>query len=226
MARPLVFVSCLALSCAEPAEVAPPVVPEAIGSIVVEVGNIDVHCLTAGPADRTAVVLLHGARFSARTWQELGTLDALGEAGLRVVAIDLPGHGESGRAEHDPDVFLGEVLSALELVRPIVVAPSMSGRYALPLATGSPERLSGFVPVAPAALDLFRDALPAAEVPTLVVWGALDEVFPVSGAEDLVSALPDAELLLIDGGSHPCYLDAPDEFHRALLLFAERAANR
>jgi pimeloyl-ACP methyl ester carboxylesterase len=60
----------------------------------VDAAGIAFHALVWGAADAPPVLLLHGITSSARTWWRIGP--ALAAAGFRVVAPDLPGHGETG----------------------------------------------------------------------------------------------------------------------------------
>ncbi|GAA4180010.1 alpha/beta hydrolase [Gryllotalpicola koreensis] len=60
-----------------------------------------------GEGDRVAV-LVHGVMSSSRNWRELGP--ELAARGYRVVAVDLPGHGQSPRAEHYSAELLVESL--------------------------------------------------------------------------------------------------------------------
>lgn len=212
--------AALALAaCAEPTAVVESV---ALRDRSIEVAGTPVHVLEAGDPSAPALVLLHGRAFEARTWADLGTLALAAQRGLHAVAVDLPGFGSSPPSELAPERFLGAFLDAARLERPIVVCPSMSGVYALPFAVESPERLAGLVPVAPAGIDSLRGELGRARVPTLVVWGGEDHVLPVATADELVAALPEAELVVLEGASHACYLDQPERFHELLLAFCGR----
>lgn len=189
----------------------------------VDVDGQPVHLRAAGSQGAPAVLLLHGARFSSADWEELGTLVALAGAGFRAVAADLPGHGRSPARElATPDeaaAFLGRLIEALGLERPALVAPSMSGRFALPLVAADPARLLAFVPVGVAGSGPWLEALGAVELPTLVVWGGADTLIPLAEGRALAASLPGAELFVIEGAGHPCYLDDPAAFHARLVAF-------
>jgi abhydrolase domain-containing protein 14 len=182
-----------------------------------EVASAKVHYLEAGPAEGVPVVLLHGAAFRAETWRGTGTLAALAEAGYRAVAVDLPGFGESPKAEVDYGTWLGRLLDQLDLERPVIVSPSMSGRFSLPLLTASPDRVSGFVAVAPVAIPEYRDRLPGVTVPVLAIWGQRDQIVPLANADLLVAEAPQARKVILADAKHAAYLDDPDGFHEALL---------
>jgi pimeloyl-ACP methyl ester carboxylesterase len=66
-----------------------------IVSEVVSIQGAKIHYLTAGKPNHYPVLFLHGASFSARTWQEIGILEGVAQAGYRVIAVDLPGYGNS-----------------------------------------------------------------------------------------------------------------------------------
>jgi len=191
----------------------------------IPVGTTEVYARRAGDPGDPSVLLLHGARFSSADWEELGTLRALAEAGFHAVAVDLPGYGESPPHETPrPEVFLDELVSALELERPVLVSPSMSGRFSLPFAAAQPARLAGFVPVGVVAGEADLEALAGVELATLVVWGEQDDVVPLEQGRALSQAIPKASLWVVPGAGHSCYLDAPEDFHARLIAFARSQA--
>jgi abhydrolase domain-containing protein 14 len=177
------------------------------------------HLRSAGPDGAPVVLLLHGAAFDSGTWEGLGTFAVLAGAGYRVVAIDLPGFGASKSLRAQPKRFLLEALPRIGIERPVVVSPSMSGRFSLPLVADHPDRLAGFVPVAPVGGVEFARNTEASPVPALVVWGENDRLFPASQAKTLAAAFSRARVLILPGARHPAYLDQPDAFHQALLAF-------
>ena len=175
--------------------------------------------LALGPADGTTVLLLHGGRFSSETWRELGTLEALSDAGLRAVAIDLPGFGASAPGDLERADVLPLVVEALAVEQVVVVSPSMSGTFSLPFVLDQPASVLGYVPVAPAGLERHREHLGEIRVPTLIVWGSEDAVVPLAEGQVLSKSIVGSRLSVFEGAAHPCYLDQPDRFHEELIAF-------
>lgn len=64
-----------------------------------------------------------------------------------------------------------------------------------------------------------RDLLPQIIVPTLLIWGELDERSPVSIAYELEHAIPDTELVVIPGAGHLSNLERPDMINEAIRNF-------
>jgi pimeloyl-ACP methyl ester carboxylesterase len=59
-------------------------------------------------------------------------------------------------------------------------------------------------------------------VPVLVVCGDVDVLTPLAHSEEICAALPDAELVVVEGGGHVVLLEHADEVDDALEAFLER----
>jgi pimeloyl-ACP methyl ester carboxylesterase len=64
--------------------------------------------------------------------------------------------------------------------------------------------------------EVLVDRLPSLKVPTLVVWGERDRVFPRSQARDAVTRLRDGSLSLIPNCGHMPHVECPDRFLGAI----------
>ncbi|XP_034530122.1 protein ABHD14B isoform X2 [Notolabrus celidotus] len=175
---------------------------------------------------RMSVLLLHGIRFSSENWLSIGTLDTLAKEGCRAVAIDLPGLGRSKSAEAPaavgelaPAGFLKEVCERLSLSPVVVISPSLSGMYSLPFLTQHQDLIRGYIPVAPICTDKFTaEQYQSVKVPSLIVYGDQDSQLGELSLRNL-SNLANHSVVVMKGAGHPCYLDDPDTWHKALTDF-------
>jgi len=99
-----------------------------------------------GEASALAVVLLHGLSSNARIWD--GVAPRLSAAGLRPVALDQRGHGESEQPDSGYDFAtvtsdLGHALGALGIRRPLLAGHSWGGNVALQYAAEHPGGVAG-----------------------------------------------------------------------------------
>lgn len=125
--------------------------------------------LDAGPLDGPAVVLLHGLASDSGTWQPL--IGPLTERGIRVIAPDLLGHGESGKPidGYTLDGFsehLSQLQQKLGLAPVTLVGHSFGGAVAMHFAHHYPAAVAGLVIVAAGGLGRgVHPILRAAAVP-------------------------------------------------------------
>lgn len=173
-----------------------------------------------------SVLLLHGIRFSSENWLSIGTLDTLAKAGCRAVAIDLPGFGRSNAAERvapvgqlGPAGFLKEVCEQLSLSPVVLISPSLSGMFSLPFLHQHHALIRAYIPVAPICTDKFTaEQYQSVKVPTLIVYGDQDTELGEQSFSNLRN-LANHSVVVMKGAGHPCYLDDPDTWHKAVTAF-------
>ena len=190
----------------------------------VTIADTEIFCRRSGKGNGRAVLLFHGKRFSSQNWEELNTLDFLASKGFDAIAVDLPGYGQSPEADIAITEILPEILDALKLDAPIIVAPSFSGLYTLPVIAEKPGAFSGCVAAAPLGVPENAEALEGCKVPFLIIWGDDDPIVPVENAELLSDVVDRSEALILAGGGHPTYINCTGEFHSRMLEFIEGLA--
>ncbi|XP_023324492.1 protein ABHD14B [Eurytemora carolleeae] len=199
-----------------------------ISQDTIDVDGAQIFYQSASPPDgvvRTGktVLLLHGAAFTSQTWiDKVPTLATLAALGHGVVAVDLPGYGKSKEARvRNNGEFLAKLISGLAGFQPIIITPSMSGGFIIPMLSNKENRdlISGWVPVAPVGTSQASGFYSSIFTPTMIVYGEKDTGLGYRSRDDL-SALPKSTLpQVLPGAGHPAYLDAPELWHTLLHNF-------
>lgn len=178
------------------------------------------------------VVAIHGLGGTKGSF--MPTVAALSDR-FRVVAVDLPGFGDSDKpigASYDPRFFADhmiDLLDALELDRVHVIGNSLGGRVALEIALRAPERVGRLALLAPSlawrrprrwapALRLVRPELGLVQVaPRVVVETVVRRVIPgadegwmAAGVDEFLRAyLTPAGRAAFYAAARQIYLEAP-----------------
>ena len=109
----------------------------------------------AGPADAPVVILLHGLASDADTWDK--AIGRLAERGLRVLAVDLLGHGASDKPDNDYLLVdfaesLAQYMDALGIASATLCGHSFGGAIAMYFGTLHPDRVDRIVLVSAGGL--------------------------------------------------------------------------
>ncbi len=136
----------------------------------------------AGPAGGVPLVWLHSA---AGLLDDNRCFEALGEAGFRVLAPELPGYGTSTGEESLEDMLDftlhgWDTVDALGVDRPILAGHSMGGMIAAEMAAVCPQRVAGLVLIAPNGL--WDDDLPVPDLFSLLPFQFAELLFADPGA--------------------------------------------
>ncbi len=182
-------------------------------------GLIALRLALSEPARVGSLVLVDSAGLGRSATYALRSLTAPGYGELAIAWAKTP-PGAAARAWSK-----AHLLFAHPQLAP---APWTAEQYRL-------AQLPGFLEAALAALraqldldgqrEVLLDRLPYLKMPTPVVWGARDRVFPPSQAQDAVSRLPKGSLTLIPDCGHMPHVECPVRFVAALdEFFADRSS--
>jgi pyruvate dehydrogenase E2 component (dihydrolipoamide acetyltransferase) len=127
---------------------------EAVMPRELEAAGLRLRYLALGDGDSVPVLLLHGFGADLNTW--MFTQPALAD-GRQVIALDLPGHGGSGKQLDRADAeslaaIVEHALNALGIERLHLVGHSMGGGIAISFAVREPERVATLTLISSAAL--------------------------------------------------------------------------
>jgi len=114
---------------------------------VVDVAGCPIHYLKWGATGRAGIVFVHGGAAHAHWWSFIAPLFV---PEYQVVAIDLSGHGDSGRRKSYPrEIWADEVMAVADHAGfdrpPIVIGHSMGGFVCIATAAEYGDRLAGAV---------------------------------------------------------------------------------
>lgn len=122
------------------------------------VGDFDVSFFESNEDKPQTVILVHGLSDQAGTWWQ--TLDVLDE--YHVIAVELPGHGQSGPPSGDIDLPMFRKAIEFAINRShgpaILIGNSLGGYVSLQYGLENPERVARIIAIDAAGMPMKIDA--------------------------------------------------------------------
>ncbi len=189
-------------------------------------GSPRLHYLEWNPHASATLVLVHGNSANAGWWQ--WTVAALPLTNLRIVALDLRGHGDSEWVRppaYSPPAYaddLARLIETLELFQPIIAGHSMGGIATLALAHRRPDLARALVAIDIAVTSTARrnrylrhlKALPTVIYPDLATAKAKFRLMPNEGniPPEILEAIAVDSLIRTPAGGYTMKFDRESFF--------------
>ena len=177
---------------------------------------------TVSKKDLLTVTLLYTKSMTAHTWEHVGTPEMLQAAGYRVLCVHLPVISEGIKEPSYPlkGEILSNILEQLDALNCVLIAPSKTGSYAMPVVLRGGHPLRGFVAISPSDTQQFTSKeYRILQTLTLILQGSNDQLPPSLDALENLKQIPNKEVVELQNAGHDCYVDQPDTFHRVLLNY-------
>lgn len=209
-------------------------------------GASDKGNLLYSPSNYAGVLKRVAGRFLERPFilvgHSMGAVVALRYAATfpedvdRLVVIDAPGILQRVASASQFLAYLG-VEFVPPAIEPTEEIANLARRFLAPLARlrldpqiilasaqlremllgGDPAKISGLAVV----IEDLRTVLPRVVAPTLLVWGANDELAPPRNGRVLALKLPHSQLQVIEGAAHTPMIETPERFRATLEPFLD-----
>jgi pimeloyl-ACP methyl ester carboxylesterase len=147
---------------------------------------------------------------------------------LRSLVLAGTSPGFDALSGEDVKRFVAERRNATpESIRRLLGSRAVAGAYEQLLDSVQRVHQAAFEKTLEASVAQDRAApIERIAVPTLVITGDEDKVYPASIAQDMARRIPGAELVTLKGIGHLSNLEQPDEFNQAVLDFLIRQEKR
>ena len=172
------------------------------------------------------IILVHGLADSLLSWYR--NIDALADAGFRVIVPDLPGFGLSDKPDHleyrsDAGAeFIFDFAHELEISEMSLVGNSAGALISGMFALKHPETAAKIALIAPSGFGKkvpWLDNLKRSAIPLLTIWGSKDKVIPIEYAENARIALLGSIVKVIQNCGHWPQMEKPDQVNHMLINF-------
>ncbi|MGC8572147.1 MAG: alpha/beta fold hydrolase [Candidatus Micrarchaeia archaeon] len=163
-----------------------------------------------------ALLLLHGYSFNSDVWDNIGLTKLLYNKKIQVIAFDIPGFPKSRNntklEENDIiDIVKGMLRS---IPKHLILLGSSAGAYIAAKAAEDEDRINALVLVGPVEMEKINfDRIKA---PIFGIWGLNDTISDFEKGKEVLGKY-NAEVRIIVGAGHACYLSSPNEFNDIIL---------